>query len=152
MNEPTTLDGQILFFTHIQVVSTPRDFYEIACGANWMTWPVQSLCYLTPGPLVRPRQWPQRPYGRWRPIQRLHAPVGDLKARCLLLFRCVRLRWLPDDTSSKHHCDWSLPSHMWLNKALHTELIHRQNVRAFSLFTVLYGLLQRKMVDHLISV
>lgn len=41
---------------------------------------------------------------------------------------------------------------MWLNKALHTELIHRQDVRAFRLFTVLYGVLQRKMVDHLISV
>lgn len=70
---------------------------------HMMSWPVQSLCYVTPGPLVRPRQWPLGPYGQQRPIHSLRGAVCDFKAQRLLLFTAVRFWWLPDDTCSKRH-------------------------------------------------
>lgn len=82
-----------IIFTHILIFSTPQKFDEIASNANWMSWPVsKSLCDVTPGPLVRPSHWPQRPYGQWGPIHSLPIvfaePVRNFKEACPLLFMC----------------------------------------------------------------
>lgn len=64
INESTTLEGKILGFTHTAVFSSRRKLNETTSDANWMSWPVgKSLYNVTCGPLVRPRQWPLRPWG-----------------------------------------------------------------------------------------
>lgn len=103
------------YFLHtLTSVAHHRKFDEIA---NWISWPVsKSLFYVTFSPLARPRRWPQRPYGQWRPIHCLPVvfaePVNNFKARRTLLFGCVRLQWSPDDTYSKHHFHWKPSRHM----------------------------------------
>lgn len=43
--------GGDIVFTHIHVFSAPREFDEFACDANWVSWLVQSVWYMTPGPI-----------------------------------------------------------------------------------------------------
>lgn len=101
INECTTLEGKILGFTHTAVFSSWRKLNETTSDANWMSWPVgKSLYNVTCGLLVRPRQWPLRPWGgeATRSLPDVLAErVSNFKVRRLLLLS-VKLHWLPDGT------------------------------------------------------
>lgn len=120
MNEFSTLDGEILFlhtFTSLALHENLMKLLLMLTGC--LDQSVNLFAAWPPGPLVRPRQWPKRPYGQWGPIHGLPVvfveAVSGFIVRGLLLFRCIRLQWLPDDTYSEHHLDWYHFICGWIN-------------------------------------
>lgn len=111
--------GGDIVFTHIHVFNAPTGFDEFACDANWVSWLVQSLWYMTPGPISQAEAVTSE--GLWAvksdsqppsasqqsnvsaPLQMCHAPVvarwhfdwslalclNETRVRALILVTCL---------------------------------------------------------------
>lgn len=125
------------------IFSARQEFDEIASDANWVSLPVsKSLYYVTPGPLVRPRQWPQRPYGQWR---------SDFEPPCC--FGLASEQFQSEISTALQMCQAAVDArrHLlltpwWLIVATLyvTDKPQRRDIRAFSHFTVFLFPCQRK--------
>lgn len=133
INECTTLEGKILGFTHTAVFSSWRKLNETTSDANWMSWPVgKSLYNVTCGLLVRPRQWPLRPWGGKRlAASPMFSPNEWAISKWDVCSSSVSSSTGCLMAHVKHHFDWWLALHTWLNKPFYKKVIHRKRTVSY---------------------